>query len=247
MKNMQKTVGEKIRMYRKLRQLTLEEMAAQINKSKSILSKYELGESVFDIDTMYKMAEVLDIDPALLLDPISSIEKNDTERFGVFASNTLYVYMVVRDRNVHLLKGMMTFSGDGSGGVTFYMQVPDFEHYIDCKILYTGNIVSHPSNIWIHLTNQADKTDHAVFNAAVRMGNKNACTGMAMMTSYSSYEPGALKVLFSKFPVADEDALIDLLIINRDDIRSIRTTNILGYKLGSIDEALVKKDTQING
>lgn len=238
--NAQKQVGEKIRMYRKLRRMSLEELANLIHKSKSILSKYELGESVFDMDTLYAIAEALDIEPAQLLNPRRHAATSSCARYGIFQNNFLYTYMLVRDRSYHLLKSLLVFSGDDDNTVTFYMQVPDFGQYTDCKVLYTGRMICYPNTALMTLENQADRTDYGVFGAAVRTGNTDTCIGLMMMSAYSTRDPGALKTIMSRVPAKDENEMVRLLTIDRDDIDSTRRSNIFGYRLSSIDQGLFR-------
>ena len=44
-----------------MRRMTLEELASRIYKSKATLSKYEKGQIVVDIETLYSIAEALEI------------------------------------------------------------------------------------------------------------------------------------------------------------------------------------------
>lgn len=241
MPDMQKKIGERIRMYRKMRQMSLEELAAKVYKSKSIVSKYELGESVFDMDTFYKIANALRVSPADLLVPQMTGASQSRERYGIFANNVLYAYMLVRDGGYRLINGLFTFGDGESSSANFYMQVPDFDHYMNCRVLYSGTLQCHPNNAVITLVNQADYTDHAFFSAAVRSGNVESGVGMAMMSSYSTNDPGALKVLFAKKPFEREEDVIEFLTVKREDFDSIKRSNIYGYRLGSMDHLLFNK------
>ena len=235
MSSMQKQVGEKIRMYRKFRNMSLEELATRIYKSRSILSKYELGESVFDMDVLYRIADVLEIEPAQLLEPRKAKASPDNQRYGIFSNNTLYAYMVVRDRSYRLMKNMLIFSGDKDNMASFYMHVADFDKYTDCKMLYVGQMMCHPNNAVLLMTNQADETDHAVLSTAVRLGNQSTCLGLIVLSGYATYEPGALKILLSASPIEDEPKLMVVLIISQEDITSTKRHNIFDYHLSTLD------------
>lgn len=63
-------IGQRIRLYRKNKQLTLEQFAAQLHKSKSTVSKYECGEISIDIETLYEIADALQISIRQLLDRV---------------------------------------------------------------------------------------------------------------------------------------------------------------------------------
>ena len=52
-------VGQQIRECRKKRNMTLEDMAGLIGKSRSTISKYEKGEIPVDMETLYMIARTL--------------------------------------------------------------------------------------------------------------------------------------------------------------------------------------------
>jgi transcriptional regulator with XRE-family HTH domain len=231
----QKRVGEKLRMYRKLKRLSLEEVAARVYKSKSILSKYERGESVFDVDTLYELAGVLDIEPAQLFEPSRATVSQSSERYGVFVNNKLYAYMLVRERSFHLIKSVLVLNNNSA---SLYMHVSDVDCHTNCRVLYVGELMCYPGNVVIHMTNQADRSDHAVLFAAIRMNQYDTCLGMIMMSSYSARDPGVLKILLSRSPVSEEQELAHYLTIDKADVADTRRSNIYTTKTSSIDRVL---------
>ena len=61
MSEINKQIGDNIRIFRKKRNLTLNELSGLVHKSKSTLSKYEKGEISIDIETLYEIADALQI------------------------------------------------------------------------------------------------------------------------------------------------------------------------------------------
>ena len=55
MLNINQEIGMRIRNFRKRKNMTLLELSAKICKSKATLSKYERGEIVIDISTLYEL------------------------------------------------------------------------------------------------------------------------------------------------------------------------------------------------
>ena len=49
-------VGSRIRFYRKLKNMTQDQLAAAIHKSESTLSKYESGQIAIDVGSLYDIA-----------------------------------------------------------------------------------------------------------------------------------------------------------------------------------------------
>ena len=60
-------IGKRIRAFRKARHMTLDELAQILCKNKSTLSKYETGEIVLDIETIYEISRALGIHVEQLL------------------------------------------------------------------------------------------------------------------------------------------------------------------------------------
>lgn len=62
-----KLMGARIVYYRNLRNYTQQELSALIGVTRQYLSKLEHGKCSFSMETMYRIAEVLRIDPAELV------------------------------------------------------------------------------------------------------------------------------------------------------------------------------------
>ena len=77
MKEVSVHVGKRIRLYRKMKNMTIEVFAGLINKSKATVSKYENGDIAIDIETLFIIAQALDISVNQLIDYDKKIE--DTE------------------------------------------------------------------------------------------------------------------------------------------------------------------------
>ena len=60
-------IGSLIRQFRQSKALTIEELAERINKSRATLSKYEKGDIVLDVDTLYDISDALGIQAEQLL------------------------------------------------------------------------------------------------------------------------------------------------------------------------------------
>lgn len=67
MSEISKEIGKLIRSFRKRRNMTLDDLSRIICKSKSTISKYEKGEIPLDIETLYDIAEALQVHVEQLL------------------------------------------------------------------------------------------------------------------------------------------------------------------------------------
>ena len=61
-------IGSRIRNYRKMKGLTLQQLADTIHKSRATVSKYETGEITIDIETLYDISSALEVDLNRLTD-----------------------------------------------------------------------------------------------------------------------------------------------------------------------------------
>lgn len=59
MHSLSKQAGTAVREYRKIRKMSLEQLARMIQKSRSTVAKYETGEISMDLDTLYEISQAL--------------------------------------------------------------------------------------------------------------------------------------------------------------------------------------------
>ncbi len=68
MNELSRHIGRRIRQFRKLQGFTLQQMAEQLNKSKATMSKYETGDIILDVETLYDIANLLQVSLSQLTD-----------------------------------------------------------------------------------------------------------------------------------------------------------------------------------
>ena len=61
MNELSRHIGNRIRSFRKAQGLTLQQMADRLEKSKATMSKYETGDIILDVETLYAIANLLQI------------------------------------------------------------------------------------------------------------------------------------------------------------------------------------------
>lgn len=72
--NINMEIGKKIKNIRKSKNMTIQELANSINKSKSTVSKYENGDISIDIQTLYEISNALSVHVEQLLYIRSNID-----------------------------------------------------------------------------------------------------------------------------------------------------------------------------
>ena len=68
MSNITQHTGSRIRAFRRARGLTLQQLADMIHQSRASVSKYETGEITLDIETLFDIAQALDVELNQLTD-----------------------------------------------------------------------------------------------------------------------------------------------------------------------------------
>ena len=91
-------VGEQIRRYRKAGNMTLQDLADAIHKSRATICKYENGEISVDVETLYEISQVLQVSISQLTtylpesenEPVSIPGRGQKSPF--FQAQRLYFY-----------------------------------------------------------------------------------------------------------------------------------------------------------
>ena len=61
-------IGSRIRSFRRAQGMTLQQLADKIHKSRASVSKYETGEIVVDVETLYDISRALNVELNALTD-----------------------------------------------------------------------------------------------------------------------------------------------------------------------------------
>lgn len=220
-------IGSRIKLYRKNKHLTQSEFARRIHKSKSAVSKYECGEISIDIETLYEIADVLEVSIGQLLDFPLEKEYHLPGMHGFFRPPaTFYVYYLNRSSSV-LTRGVLEINrtDEDTYSTVFFANVKDYGNLYACDHLYFGDI--HYSDSYVNMTmeNQSNRAERLFINIANPYHNNAALTvGMLCGISDKYLIPIALKGIFSKNRLPEDAALRESLRLSRDDFSSMKKT-----------------------
>ena len=143
MKEISIHVGQRIRLYRKMKGMTIETFAAMIGKSKATVSKYENGEISIDIETLFGIAEALEISVNQLVDYAAETTEEDGKAKYPLTKSRYYMYFYDGRRNRIARNIIEVQDGGGENGVfeaNMYAYLENFENYYQCKLLYHGEM-----------------------------------------------------------------------------------------------------------
>ncbi len=225
-------IGKQIRNFRKSRKLTLDDLSALICKSKSTISKYEKGEISVDIETLYEIADALQVHVEQLLycRPNQAVLAARDSNPAFFAGCSRFFSYLFDGRNNKLMRcvfDVLSETSDQNYKIMMYMNFKDYEHYRICENTYWGYIEHYDAITNIQLTNQ--DTPMEKVSAQILASYLDSDTKWGLFNGFSSRPmmPIATKMLFSKTRLKEDADLARQLKISREDIRLLKLYNML--------------------
>lgn len=224
-------VGKKIRSIRKYKGISVEELGKMIYKSKATISKYETGDITLDIDTLYAIALALNVQVEQLLysEPIkpSPLMENMPNTFFK-NSNRFYSYFYDGRINklIRCVIDIFPQTHDAGYKTMLYMNVRDFDQYWQCENSYSGYTEHYDTLTTLILTNQATPLEKLTINILASFLESEQKWALMSGVSFRPFMPIALKMLFSRCPLTENEELIKELKISRDDIRRMKMYNM---------------------
>lgn len=225
-------IGKRVRNFRKMRKMTLEELAKNICKTKATVSKYERGEIVLDIETMYDISKVLEVHVEQLLycsPERTAISVNDINPAFFKGLSRFYAYNF-DGRNNKISRCIFDVLSELEGNkykVMMYMNCLNFENYQNCENTYYGYIEHYDAVSNIQLTNRDTPMEKASLQVLASYLDSDIKWGLWNGFSSRPMMPCASKMLLSKSPLKEDEELKRDLRISREDIKLLKMFNML--------------------
>lgn len=216
-------IGRTIRTIRKSKHITLSDMAHDLNKSVSTLSKYENGQLFMGINDLLDICRILSIDVRTLL-PGTETEENasDIQRYSKYFISRLYLYYYSGQNNqVH---SSVVMNDNANFHSLMYFNVKNISDFYNCSYIYDGTVEYSDSNMVYVMKNVAQPFDTVMIRIPTLAPVGKDRVGL-MSTISSYYQSLALKVLVTESPVRDLNGLIPKLKITKDELREISKEN----------------------
>lgn len=225
-------IGKRIRNYRKKRNMTLEELSKQINKCKATVSKYEKGEIIIDIDTLYDLADALQVHVEQLLYCRTKREKICTRDKSPAFFNGLsqfysYLYDGRANRIIKCVFDVLSEAGESGYKIMMYMNFKDYENYQNCENTYWGYIKHYDALTNILMQNQDTPMEQVTASILASFLDSDTKWGLFFGISSRPMMPIAVKMLFSKKILKEDEMLMKMLKISKEDIRLLKLYNML--------------------
>ena len=225
-------IGERIRYYRKKKQLTIDQLAAAICKSKSCVSKYETGQIAVDLPTLYDIAAALGVrvTQLLYLPPDRAPGAPSAAVPAFFAGLDRFYAYYYDGRCNSILRSVgdiLEETEPGSFHVHMYMNVDDYDHYHLCENVYDGRLTHFDTLSMLVLQNQHMEMDHYQVGIPSPFMNAPVKWGLAFGISSRPLMPTATKVLFARAPQKETPEFEKSLRLSKEDIRLMKLYNML--------------------
>ena len=232
MESISRYIGEKIRTYRKARGFTLQQLADAIHKSRASVSKYENGEIVLDIQTLYEISCALNIPVSKLTDyrpvqnTLSAVETGGRGPF--FQAEKLYFYFYDGRHNrlkhgvIDIRKGnhpgeaceaSLSISTDSPGGRS--------------SIFYTGSVVYSDMLIRFSFVNRYNALEEDLLYIFNPLELRSFTEGLLCGISSTDLMPCAFKCLVTLTPQEPTEEFISRLMITKKELRRWQKMNML--------------------
>ncbi len=225
-------IGKRIRGFRKIRKLTLAQLAQILQKSQSTIAKYETGEISVDVQTLYSIADALQIHvEQLLYTPPDRVQMGIGSSHPAFFKGLSQFYSYLFDgrsnRLIRCVFDVLSQAEDNRYKIMMYMNFKDYNTYQHCENTYWGYIEHYDALTNIILTNQDTPMEKARVQILASYLDSDTKWGLFNGFSSRPMMPIAVKMLFSKKRLAEDAELIRQLKVSREDIRLLKLYNML--------------------
>lgn len=222
--------GARIKFFRKRKNLTIEQLAAIICKSKSTVSKYEKGRLTIDIDTLYEISNALNITIYQLLDcdalKQKSAEKNRNN--GLEANKKYYLYYYDgRSRKIEsgIIETLMDVETNICSAHMFIGFDDSFTHK-ESRYYFTGSVEKFHSLTYYNMTNVANPIEQVKIIVMESLSSTEFSFGIYTGISPNPLMPVAIKCLLTPDVVQKKEGLVPLLKFSKEDIKHLKLLNM---------------------
>lgn len=219
-------IGSRIKLYRKQQKMTLDALAARINRSKATVSKYERGEIVLDVETLREIAEALHIPLHCLTEmpEEKSCGWSEMPKFNLPSRLYFYIY---RDRGICDIAcsylDLIIQSGD-CHAVLYFDSTPQSPQ--KTNQIYIGEAFVTDTTFSLLVTNYQNKLDQMYFTSSRPYINKKDCfVGFWIGLTFENVAPVCMKAVISEMPIEDSKTINDLLKVTQGEIAYFRKKN----------------------
>ena len=230
MKEISIQVGQRIRLYRKMKGMTIEAFAGMIGKSKATVSKYENGDISIDIETLFVIAEALEVSVNQLVDYAEeTAEKGENAGKSPLSRSRYYMYFYDGRRSRIARNVIEVQDGGQENGIfeaNMYAYLQNFENYYQCKLLYHGVMRRSDTFVNFNFENQNNKVERAFLYAINSFSHSDRMAGLYCGLSTQPILPACFKFVLSPEILEENEELKAELMVSKEDIKMLKKMNM---------------------
>lgn len=221
-------IGAKIRNYRKMKKMTLQQLADTIHKSRPTVSKYETGEITLDVVTLCDIALALDVDLSQLTDYPLYRESQPEERSPYtgespfFQANELYFYYYdgrydrLKEALIRIHKNRPGPDGSYETSMSIHSTSPNGR---SSEIAYTGTVLYSDMLIRFSFLNCYNKLEQDLLYIFNPLERRDFTEGLLCGISNIDLMPCAFKCIVALSPSTDQDLIRQQLQLSPQELR----------------------------
>lgn len=231
--DIRKMTGNKIRNYRRQKNMSVEDLANKIYKSKSSVSKYELGSVNIDIDTLSDIAKALDVPIYKLvffpetIQSSKNLPKNQNMDHA-YDNRELYIYYYDGRKRRVIKSYLKTIydSADEKFYAYYYLGLKSYEDYNDCDFVYEGTMLPYDLVTYYNLVNQVNTVDRLTICALKPLHQNTHTYGILIALLANPIAPYVTKVIISTKMIRDEDIVKKEMMVTKEEINRFKHINL---------------------
>ena len=234
MKKVNQHIGSRIRNYRKMKKLTIQQLADMIHKSRATVSKYETGEITLDIETLYDISSALDVDLNQLTDyrPPKETTAEIVDYSGkspFFHADRLYFYFFdgrynrLKDGIIDIHRNVME---DGCFEASLSIRSVSAAGRTS-EVYYTGKVLYSDMLIRFSFVNQYNKLEEDLLYIFNPLELRDFTEGLLCGISSADLMPCAFKCIVTLTPQEATEELKNQLLITPKEIKRWQKMNML--------------------
>ena len=237
MENINVFIGSKIRNYRKMKKLTLQQLADLIHKSRATVSKYETGEIALDIQTLYDIAEALEVSFSQLTDYQPRREEEESlpvQGFNgespFFKADKLYFYFYdgrykrLKEAVIDVHKQAVGEDGCCDASMSICSSAKSGR---SSEIYYSGNVLYSDMLIRFSFVNRCNKLEQDLLYIFNPLEMRDYTEGLLCGISTVDLMPCAFKCLVTLTPADNYEEIQNHLLITPKELRRWKKMNML--------------------
>lgn len=227
-------VGGRVRNYRKMKGLTIQQLADAIHKSRATVSKYETGEISMDVGTLYELCQILEVDMSQLADHrpeeeahTAAVDYDGESPF--FKADRLYFYFYdgrydrLKEAVIHVHKARRDQDGLCETSLAIRSTTKTGRSR---EVYYTGSVLYSDMLIRFSFVNQYNKLEQDLLYIFNPLERRDYTEGLLCGISSADLMPCAFKCIVTLTPCEDTEELRRQLLITPKELRRWQKLNM---------------------